>query len=543
MTKHNLIKVPLLLLVSFGLLFDGGLKAAAKGKSDKGKKSASRSIESVLHERFVKVKRAYRMGEINRRRMWQELDQLHERGKSLNPEDRVALLQAQATMLTEAGLPIVGAIYAAQAVKIAPKPASREMVPSWSILKRVSEARPIQNLLDTVADKVDLLGRPAPEFGSDWNYFAANAAFRHGDPLLALKLYDKIRTSDRHFLPGRYQKAMLLVEQEKIPQAEQALRTMLQPMIRRYSPLKDETKQQLDDYAYLALGRLYYERERFPDSVKAYRAVSRESNNFYDALFEQAWAMFMAGYPPHALGALHGVESPFFEDVFNPEAPVLRALVHYWMCRYEESRNALADFSERYANGVEKLEDFLDRQRLEPETAYQMFENLVSGVSAASLGVPTDILRTAAEKDTMMLAREQYAALFEERRRLVNKGIFGRQTGTAKPLEYLDAWTTALRTEIGQKFLAELTDMKREYERLFAQAEFLYVELLMSEKDQILGKELHASSKITRVSSKTKIAGWADKTQSWRDGRGNEYWWDEVGYYIIPVKPQCNIQR
>jgi hypothetical protein len=233
------------------------------------------------------------------------------------------------------------------------------------------------------------------------------------------------------------------------------------------------------------------------------------------------------------------VESPFYKDVFNPEAPIVRALVHYWLCRYEDSRNAVADFMEKYEPGVEGLAEFLERKRLDPETSYTLFENLLSGVSSESLGVPRTVLQTAAEKDNMMLVRDQYAAILEEKARLENKGIYGKNSGTEKPMEYLERWESALRKDIGKKFLGELQDLKREYDRLYAQAQFLYVELLMSEKDQILGKELHASSKITKVSKVAKVTGWGDKMVGWKDARNGEYWWDEVGYYITRVESQC----
>lgn len=536
------------MLVALGLALGVTMTEPALGKQKGAKAAVKREKkeltadrrQALLRERFGKLKREYRQGNISRRTMWDKLTALHDRGTQLSLEDRMSLLQTQATMLLEGGYPITAAIYAAQAIRIAERPAERELSQAWTILRRVSEKRPIQNLLDIVADKVDLGSRSAPAFGSDWSYFAANAAARAGDSAKALKLYAELRLDDRYFFPGKYQQAMMLIEQDKLKEAEASLKAILYPASHKLSPLRESTRLELVDYALMALGRVYYERERFADSIKAYRAVKREGANFYDALFEQSWSFFMGGYPMHALGALHAVESPFYAKVYNPEAPIVRALVHYWLCRYEESRSALADFTETYAASVEKLEEFLDRQRLDSETAYQLFENLVSGVSGESLGIPQSILQTASEKDSMMLVRDQYASILEEKYRLETKGIFGSAKGASKPLDYMDRWAGALRKDIGKKFLAELVDMKKDYERLYAQAEFLYVELLMSEKDQLLGKELHASSKITRVSKRMKVSGWADKTQAWKDSRMGEYWWDEVGFYITPVESQCN---
>lgn len=509
----------------------------------KAKVSKARIVKKpavLLHEQLTALKRSYRLGEITRRSAWEQFAKLHDRGAQMTKDDRVALLQTQATMLVEAGYPILAAIYASQAVKIAPNPVHRDMEPAWSILRRVSEKRPIQSVLEILADNVSPKS-DVPAFGSDWNYLAGNAAARRGETAKALDFYGSLKIDDRYFFPAKYQQAMIYVDQDKLGEAEVSLKAIVYPTSQRLSPLRESVRKQMADYAYAALGRIYYERENFLDSAKMYRQVNRGGLTFYDALFEQSWAFFMAGYPMHALGALHGAESPFYAEVFNPEAPLLRSIVYYWLCRYEDSRNALADFMEKHAPAVEKLSEFLDRQRLDTETAYQLFENLVSGVSGESLGVPKAILQTAAEKDSMLLVRDQYAAIIEEKARLEAKGIFGSKATMANPVDYMERWAAALRKDVGKRFLAELQDMKKDYDRLYAQAEFLYVELLMSEKDQILGKELHASSKITKVNRKLNVTGWGHDTQAWKDSRTGEYWWDEVGFYIVPVEPMCNV--
>jgi hypothetical protein len=530
----------------------GDLNAASvkkKSRSSKASSSVKKSSRVAkpqsLSNRLVSLKRQYRRGEIGKRAMWEELGRIYSQGSKLMIDDRVSLLLLQASMLQEAGYPILSAIYASQAVKISPNARSKEIVPGWEILKEVAEKKPIQNLLEVVADNVKLPnnGNGAPVFDTDWYYFAGNAAAREDDNTSALKYYGSLKVNDRYFFSAKYQQAMIYVDQNKLSEANVALKAILYPATQNMSPLSEKARAEMADSAYLALGRINYEQEHFLDSAKAYRMVRKAGPNFYDALFEQSWAFFMGGYPMHALGALYGVESPFYADVFNPEATILRALVHYWLCRYEDSRNALADFMDKHADGVESLGEFLDRKRLDSETAYQLFEDLLSGVSSDSLGVPRVILQTAAEKDSMLLVRDQYASIIEEKSRLEARGIFGSKRSLAKPLDYMERWSSALRKDVGKKFLAELQYMKKDYERLYAQAEFLYVELLMSEREQILGKELHASSKITRVSSKMNLNGWGQKTQSWKDSKKGEYWWDEVGFYINRVESQCNVQR
>jgi tetratricopeptide (TPR) repeat protein len=511
-----------------------GLKASNNRK-------ARVPVRTLLHNQLFNIKKSYRMGDITAKVAWDRLDSLTSKGGSMIQADRVSLLQAQAALLSEAGYPILAAIYSSQAIKTAERPLSKDLNPSWEILSSVSEKKPIQTILEIVAEQVDLRGKNPSSFKSNWHYIAGNAASKKGDLDIAVEYLGKLRVQDKYFLPAKYQQAMIYVDQNKLDKAEVALKSILFTANQTNQSISASSLANLVDYTYLALGRIYYERGKFDEAIKSYRSVNKNGPNFYDALFEQSWAFFMGGFPMHALGALHGAESPFFVQVFNPEATMLKSMIHYWLCRYDDSRNALADFMEKHAAAIEDLNEFLDRQRSDSEVAYQLFENMISGVSGKSLGLPHAILKTNAERDSMLYLRDQYAAVVEENARIDAKGIFGSKDNVGRASDYLDRWMASLRREIGKRYLAELMETKKDYERLYAQAQFLYVELLMSEKDQILGKNLHASTKITKVSQQYKVSGWADKTQSWKDSRNGEYWWDEVGFYITPVGSSCQV--
>jgi tetratricopeptide (TPR) repeat protein len=513
----------------------------ATSKDSKRAEPRSRNESKVRNSpALARLKRQYRLGELNDRAMWGALSDLFDDGQKLSKSDRSDLLQTQANMLFDAGYPILAAVYATQALKVATNPVDGDMRRSWKIIDNVTKRRPIQNILEILAEDINLRGKEAPELGTDWYYYEGNAAAKAGKPEAALEAWSRLTVNDRYFFPAKYQQAMVYVEQDKLKTAETALRAILFPASQERSPLREKTRIEMSNFARMALARINYEQRDFAGAIRLYRAVTRDSGEFYDALFEQSWAFFMAGYPNHALGAIHSIESPFFAQVFNPEGQILKSIVYYWMCRYEDSRTALADFMEKHSGAVESLGTFLDRQQLGDDAGYQLFENLISGVSGESLGIPREVLVTAAEKDTMMHVRDQFAAVVEERAKLEAKGIFGTKKGVAKPMEYMDRWVATLRADIGKKFVAELRAMKSDYERLYDQAQFLYVELLMSEKEQILGKELHASNKISKVNMRQNVSGWGRKTQSWAaDSEKNEFWWDEVGFYIYRVEPMC----
>jgi tetratricopeptide (TPR) repeat protein len=515
--------------------------AAKKSRPVKQVKPTYEMVKRSLtpDQRLDELKRRYRTGEISNTKLWEELAELDSSNRLSKGKEK-SLVQLQASLLYDSKNSLLAAMYAAESLNGVSNPMTSEFTRSWTILSDVSKTNPIQLVLENLAVDINTGNTAPPAFGANWFYFEGLTLESKGNHDAALQSFRKLRVVDRYFLPAKYQSAMIYLAKGDNQTGETFLRSMLDSSSQTLTTLSGKELASINNYAKIALARLYYQQRKFKESVLFFRAVDRGSPLFYDALFEQSWAFFMAGYPNHALGALHGVESPFFEHNFNPEASILRALVYYWMCRYEDSRQALADFTSRHAEAVEALAGFLDRKQLRDETAYELFENVITGVSSSALGIPREILTSSAEQESMMLWRDQFAAVIAEINRLENGGVFGTMKGTKKATDMLRAESKLLQKRIGAQFVTELRGMKDHFDNLYQQSQFLYVELLMSEKEQLLGRELHASAKLDQVSRKKDISAWGSGNQSWNASNlKNEYWWDEVGYYIYDIQPMC----
>ena len=105
------------------------------------------------------------------------------------------------------------------------------------------------------------------------------------------------------------------------------------------------------DGAHLLLGVGPPRREQRPDdrrhrssrppSSTGTRSTSR-SEYWLDALFEESWAYFMAGDYPHALGNIHTIEAPYFPNSFYPEADILKAVIYFANCQYDDATTIVA---------------------------------------------------------------------------------------------------------------------------------------------------------------------------------------------------------
>lgn len=497
---------------------------------------------NVFETKLDRIKRDYRRSEISDRDFWFELakayHQLRRKSLNVNPSE---LLQTQAYLLRRGGYPLLSARYASRAILAAEKPFAKTMEPSWQLLDKISKRRQIHDILIELGGNLGLRKETPPLFGGNWHYFVGEGLLRKNKIDQAIRSFQRIGLGDRYYLAARYQLAMsYLFDKDDLNRAGIILKSMAAPEIKAKLDVSDEDRRRYLDHAFLALGRLQYERQRFPSSVKYFRRVDRSSPFYYNALFEQAWSFFLGGYPNHALGSLHSVESPYFEGRFNPEIPVLRSIIYYWMCRYADAKAALAEFIEKYSEPVNNLEGFLDQKTLNPQKAYLLFENLITGVSDESLGIERDLLEHVAKSEPMVYIRDRLATVVAERDRLRVHGIFGSKQATKLPQKLLDDWTEELSKELGTTYIAELEAIRDAYREFRSQANFIYIELLMSEKEQALGRELHASAKIDRVNLKKRAKGWGRANVPWRASDKGEYWWDEIGFYVYQVEPRCN---
>ena len=494
----------------------------------------------VAKERLESLIKNYRTKRSSGKRTWLTLRQVEKKyRKYLSNTGKVRLIAFKAQLLDNAGYPILSSIYSTESIMLSKTPFDRESTVAWQILKETSDKQPIDFLVNKLALRIiDSESMPKP-FGNDWNYHTALALSSSGKKKNAEAYLSKLTMKDKYFIPAQYHLAVAKVEAGKYDEAEVLFKSVLNKVPQSLSRLEREEKDLMVNYAHLALARLYYEQGKFLPAAIHYRKIEKDSFLYYDALFEQSWALFMGGRPKHALGSLYGVHSPYFKDRYNPESRILESMIYFWMCRYDEARNSLADFAEMHSATVEGLTSFLDRQRLTPEASYQLFENLISGVSSAAMGVSRKVLKTAAERDGMLLIRSQYAAVLEEYDLLKRRGVFGLKKSDELQETKLEELSVNIRRQIGELFLGELNYLSEHFTDLYTQAQFLYLELLMGQKEHLLGRELHADNKVRGNDNIKKFRKWSEKTQSWKDNK-LEYWWDEIGYQIIDIESLCN---
>lgn len=258
-----------------------------------GRKAANKRIISG-DQRLENVVRAYRIKRISPRKTWALIHQIEKSSEKLSKDSKSRIHQVKSILSLKAGYPILASIYAKNSI-LQSGPADPKNSYMWRILNSVSKKHSIHFLLEELDTHIKSTSSFPSSFGSDWYYIRANSLLADHKNEEALRSYGKVMMKDRYFIPAQYQMALILYKKGDLAGAEQKLLSILNSAVLSSSPISGKEKVKTIDYTYMALARINYEQKQFFQSAAYYRKISKESPLFYDALFEQSWALFMGG--------------------------------------------------------------------------------------------------------------------------------------------------------------------------------------------------------------------------------------------------------
>lgn len=113
------------------------------------------------------------------------------------------------------------------------------------------------------------------------------------------------------------------------------------------------------DQAWLAIGRLYYESEAYLQAAEAYINVDRESDVYYEMLYELAWVYIRVGDYQRAERALEllAVAAPDTLDV--ADSALLRADLMLRSGRFDRALDAYSEVRDRFDPVRARVDDFI----------------------------------------------------------------------------------------------------------------------------------------------------------------------------------------
>ncbi|MGZ6035962.1 MAG: tetratricopeptide repeat protein, partial [Myxococcaceae bacterium] len=136
----------------------------------------------------------------------------------------------------------------------------------------------------------------------------------------------------------------------------------------------DEREQRIVELAHLALARLLVETGQVPAAVDQYQAISQESPQFPEALYEMAWAKVRAEDWDGARNATDILLLVAPDSPLSPEAQILQAHLLLKLKRYREATETYNGVITTYA----PVRDEIDRMLAVQKDPVAYFDNLLA---------------------------------------------------------------------------------------------------------------------------------------------------------------------
>lgn len=381
------------------------------------------------------------------------------------------------------------------------------------------------------------------------NFLLGRYKYRNRQYDDALRLFAKVDRQSKYYVKSQFLAGVSNVQLRRSVPAVQSFQRIVGAIDEGVEGLEDEDR--MRDLAFLSMARTYYSASvRLDDSnsptidsaklsaaVKYWNKVDVASEYWLDALFEESWAYFMAGDYAHALGNIHTIQSPYFPNSYYPESDIIKAVIYFANCQYEDAETIVAKFQTKYQPIYDDLAKVLARFKGEDqdEPFYKFLKQVRDG--KADLPPRIKIVVENALSDRQLLRHLQYVQVLDDEQKRFQKAP---PAFTNSPLgaDVKDAMQLArdiavrnagqLARERYQRNLDELNEHLRDSAKIL-------IDITSAKRNQL--DAAIAGSQITVQESERNIVKPDEEHVIWPfDG---EYWRDELGFYRQTITSKC----
>jgi len=398
---------------------------------------------------------------------------------------------------------------------------SRQLPESAGILKKIGKyqrAQLEQPALEKVRDELYyLLGR--------WNYSQGN--FKE-----AIALFASVPTTSDFFARAKFMEGITHVRMYKGRPAAEAFKSLLRQA--REAPATKEIKQ-FEELAVLSLARVFYSTQQFDLSIKYYDLIPQESPHWLASLFESSWSHFLRNNFSKALGNIHTLNAPYFEDQFFPESLILRAVIYFQNCLYDRSSEAIKEFNAKYPPLKSQIDTVVGQYK-DPTEFYEYALKIKNNTAGLSEEIGR-LARAALSDKTLNKTFEYVDELDRELKQVQGADPAWKATAIAGVvLQDLTLQKSLAQNEAGQLAQQRLQRVSKEIQELIKQAIKVEYETINGQKNQLEASLRNEQVVPANVANQTNIVP-DDEHLFWPfDG---QYWKDELGSYRFKIRSVC----
>ena len=180
-----------------------------------------------------------------------------------------------------------------------------------------------------------------------------------GDFDKAISLFNRVDRNSEFFIKAKFFEGVTYVRMYQGKPAVDAFKDILVIGAEHPGQYKANDIADYNELAQLQMARVFYSTQQFDTSIKYFEKLDQNSLDWAESLFVASWAYFMKTLNSKALGNIHTLNAPYFEDQFFPESMLLKSVIYFKYCLYDQAQEAISDFNEKYNPLAKNLKDLL----------------------------------------------------------------------------------------------------------------------------------------------------------------------------------------
>jgi hypothetical protein len=234
-----------------------------------------------------------------------------------------------------------------------------------------------------------------------------------------------------------------------------------------------------------------------------------------------------------ALGNIHTLNAPYFENSFYPEAVLLRAVIYFNYCLYDQADEAIADFNDKYGPLQKNLQELVKKYDDNAE-----FYEYVKKVKAGKAGLDpvTQRLVMSVLNDKTLLKTFAWVDELNHELEMLQKSDKAWQTTqvAAEVLQELTVSQSVAAAEAGKVARDRVDRLGRELGALARDGVKIQYEILEAKANKM---SVEAVGGRVSAGHKEEPIIVDDEHFQWKFN--GEYWKDELGYYRFRIRSKC----
>src|SRR5687767_11499659 len=182
-----------------------------------------------------------------------------------------------------------------------------------------------------------------------------------GDFDKAIALFQKVGRENEFFIKAKFFEGVTYVRKYEGRPAVDAFKEILIIGEERPKQYSSDDIANFRELAQLQMARIFYSTQQFDTSIRYFEKLDQNNADWAESLFEASWAYFMKTLNSKALGNIHTLNAPYFENQFFPESLLLKGVIYYKYCLYDQAEEAVQDYNDKYTPLRKNLEEIVKK--------------------------------------------------------------------------------------------------------------------------------------------------------------------------------------